>query len=289
MKRVRTTLVGSRLSALAIAALLCGGALALADATTAASTARVELGTVSSVTDGDTLRLGDGRRVRLLQIDAPELGSGECYSRAARTALLALAPVGSRVTLESDPRLDRVDRYGRILRYVKRDSVNVNLALVQRGAAAPYFYGGERGKYAARLLTAAKTAKAAKRGLWSASPATQLDPTGAVETGTCGAAPSPPSPPGAGSTSRRRRRQWRHPLSRRHLPEHRAATRTTRAPAFLRHRPTSTAATCARSGSPSRSGSSAAIHTGWMGIATATGASDSGTPRGLNHPLSDFT
>ncbi len=99
------------------------------------------------------------------------------------------------MTLESDPRLDRVDRYGRILRYIKRDSVNVNLALVQRGAAAPYFYGGERGKYAARLLTAAKTAKAAKRGLWSASPATQLDPTGAVETGTCGAAPSPHSHP----------------------------------------------------------------------------------------------
>ena len=33
---------------------------------------------------------GIGMPVRLLQIDTPELGSGECYSRAARTALLAL-------------------------------------------------------------------------------------------------------------------------------------------------------------------------------------------------------
>ena len=152
----------------------------------AVSMAGAESGVVASVTDGDTLRLADGRRVRLLQIDAPELGSGECYSRAARTALLALAPVGSRVGLETDPQLDRVDRYGRILRYITRGSVNVNLALVQRGAAAPYFYRGERGRYATGLLAAARVAKRAKRGLWGASPATQLNPTGPVETGTCG-------------------------------------------------------------------------------------------------------
>jgi endonuclease YncB( thermonuclease family) len=65
---------------------------------------------VASVYDGDTLTLTDGQRVRLLQIDTPELGSGECYSRAARTALLNLAPVGGRVVLEADPALDRIDR-----------------------------------------------------------------------------------------------------------------------------------------------------------------------------------
>jgi endonuclease YncB( thermonuclease family) len=65
---------------------------------------------VASVYDGDTLTLTNGQRVRLLQIDTPELGSGECYSRAARTALLNLAPVGSRITLETDATLDKVDR-----------------------------------------------------------------------------------------------------------------------------------------------------------------------------------
>ena len=49
---------------------------------------RAESGIVASVYDGDTLTLTSGQRVRLLQIDTPELGSGECYSRAARTALL---------------------------------------------------------------------------------------------------------------------------------------------------------------------------------------------------------
>jgi micrococcal nuclease len=184
---------GTWLGSLALVVLVLSAAFVTADS--AAAPARVELGTVSSVTDGDTLRLRDGRRVRLLQIDAPELGTGECYSRAARTALLGLVPVGSRIALHTDPQLDRVDRYGRILRYLTRGSVNVNVALVQRGAAAPYFYGGERGKYAARLDAAARGARSAGRGLWGASPSTRLDPSGPVDTGTCGPAPAPPAPP----------------------------------------------------------------------------------------------
>src|SRR6266540_4652618 len=103
---------------------------------------------VASAYDGDTVTLGDGQRVRLLQIDSPELGSGECYSRAGRTALVRLVPLGSSVTLEADSALDRVDRYGRLLRYLWRGSKNVNLELVREGAAAPYFYRGNRGRYA---------------------------------------------------------------------------------------------------------------------------------------------
>jgi endonuclease YncB( thermonuclease family) len=46
---------------------------------------------------------------------------------------------------------DRVDDFGRLLRYVIRlDSVNVNLRLVALGAAAPCFYEGVRGAYANR-------------------------------------------------------------------------------------------------------------------------------------------
>jgi endonuclease YncB( thermonuclease family) len=141
---------------------------------------------VASVYDGDTLRLRDGRRVRLLQIDTPELGSGECYSRAARTALVRIAPLGSRIVIETDPRLDRVDRYGRLLRYVKRNGVNVNVELARRGAAAPYFYRGDKGRFAGALVRAARGAKAAKRGLWKACPSTVLDPFRAVETGQSG-------------------------------------------------------------------------------------------------------
>ena len=137
---------------------------------------------VTSIADGDTLTVAGGTRVRLVQIDTPELGSGECYSRAARRALERLAPVGSTVRLEADPALDQVDRYGRVLRYVRRGAMNVNIALVRAGAAAPYFYGGDLGGYANRLLAEARRAKAAKRGLWGACPGTALDPYRGVET-----------------------------------------------------------------------------------------------------------
>jgi endonuclease YncB( thermonuclease family) len=165
-------------SALAALALL----LAVAGAGGRTATPRATA-VVASITDGDTLRLTSGDRVRFLQIDTPELGTGECYSRAARTALLQRVPVGSRVELEVDPRLDRVDRYGRLLRYVHRGTMNVNVALVRAGAAAPYFYGGDLGRYAARLLAEAGRARAARRGLWGACPSAVLDPYAQVDTG----------------------------------------------------------------------------------------------------------
>jgi endonuclease YncB( thermonuclease family) len=175
-------------------------ALAATLGSTAAAASReaqnAEVGVVASVYDGDTLTLRDGRRVRLLQVDTPELGSGECYSRAARTALLSLAPIGAKVVLEIDPRLDRTDRYGRLLRYVKRNGVNANVELVRRGAAAPYFYRGERGRYATSLMREALSAKTSTRGLWKACPSTVLDPGHAVTTGRSGPSTAKPTPTG---------------------------------------------------------------------------------------------
>jgi micrococcal nuclease len=78
--------------------------------------------------------------------------------------------------------------------------MNVNLALVRAGAAAPYFYGGDRGRYADALMRAAIDAKAARRGLWGACPRTRLDPYRAVDTGSGGGsgAPAPFVPPRSG-------------------------------------------------------------------------------------------
>src|SRR3954469_1269625 len=95
---------------------------------------------VERVIDGDTIVVSSGAHVRLVQIDAPELSSGECYATAARSTLARLLPVGTRVRLELDPRLDHVDRYGRTLAYVRKGSENVNVTLVARGAASVWFY-----------------------------------------------------------------------------------------------------------------------------------------------------
>lgn len=169
-------------------------ALSLTGATAAGQAS--ESGVVAAVYDGDTLTLRDGSRVRLLQIDTPELGSGECYSRAARTALLGLAPIGATVTLEADPALDTEDRYGRLLRYIRRNGANVNIELVRRGAAAPYFYRGELGRYSTQLLRAANAARQARTGLWKACPTTALEPTRAVDTGVSGPPTKTPPPSG---------------------------------------------------------------------------------------------
>ena len=148
----------------------CGG-------TTGESPAREarESGIVATVHDGDTLRLEDGRRVRLVQIDAPEL-PGDCYGRASRAALLGLAPPGSRVELERDPRLDGRDGYGRLLRYVLVAGRNVNVELVRAGAASPYFYRRQRGRDAEALLQAVREARDEGRGYWGACPRAELDP-----------------------------------------------------------------------------------------------------------------
>jgi endonuclease YncB( thermonuclease family) len=79
---------------------------------------------------------------------------------------------------------DRVDDFGRLLRYVVRvrGGINVNVRLVAVGAAAPYFYQRQRGKYAKPLEALAKRARAKKLGLWRACPRTPYNPYKAIAT-----------------------------------------------------------------------------------------------------------
>lgn len=120
--------------------------------------------TIARVADGDSLVLEGGERVRLLQIDAPELGGGECYGREATRELARLLEPGDRVRLELDPELDERDRHGRLLRYVHAGDDHVNVELVRRGAATPFFLRDERGRYADELLDAVDEARGA--GMW---------------------------------------------------------------------------------------------------------------------------
>lgn len=138
--------------------------------------------TITKVYDGDTITLSTGERVRFLQIDTPELSPAECYGDEARRALVTLLSAPGQLTLKTDPKLDTVDRYGRLLRYVLIGKTNINLKLVEMGAAAPYFYRGDKGQYSAQILKAAKNAKTKSLGLWKSCPGTQLTPNAAVTT-----------------------------------------------------------------------------------------------------------
>jgi micrococcal nuclease len=158
-----------------------GAVIALAACSTAQEEAQEQDASVARVGDGDTIDLADGRQVRLVQVDAPELR--ECYGREAARDLRELLPEGATVRLEADPHLDDVDRFGRFLRYVHLGATNVNLELVSGGAAAPWFFDGARDRYANELLDAARAAEAERRGLWGACPAARLNPAHTVETG----------------------------------------------------------------------------------------------------------
>jgi micrococcal nuclease len=138
---------------------------------------------IARVIDGDTVVLASGAHVRLVQIDAPEVQERECYGAAAQALLRRMLPPGTVVGVEADPRLDQVDRYGRLLRYLFVGGRNVNLELVRAGAATVWFYDHDRGRYAAGLYQAALSARAAHRGLWGACPGTPFDPYHAADTG----------------------------------------------------------------------------------------------------------
>lgn len=170
--RLTRCLSASFIAALALAA--CESALAASP-----------VSRVNRVIDGDTIELRSGQRVRLVQIDTPEVYGGyECYGRGASVTAKRLLAPGTRVRLLPEPTSDPVDQYGRLLRYVvrARDGLNVNVHLVRLGAATPWFYDGQRGRYAAKLDALTKEARAKRLGLWGACPKTAYDPYNAVAT-----------------------------------------------------------------------------------------------------------
>lgn len=122
---------------------------------------------VEYVHDGDTLFLTDGRKVRLLGINTPEIGEqAECYGEEATTLLRTLLPQGTQVWVLGD--VEELDQYGRSLLFIyKDDATNVNLALLEQGAAEVEQY---EPNYLLRdeLNRAEDAARAAGLGLWSA-------------------------------------------------------------------------------------------------------------------------
>jgi endonuclease YncB( thermonuclease family) len=92
----------------------------------------------AQVFDGDTLALTDGRKVRLLGIDTPEIGRddrpSEPFAEDAKALLDGLAGPGADLRLRLD--VERFDRFGRTLAHVFRDDGgNVQARLLEAGFA----------------------------------------------------------------------------------------------------------------------------------------------------------
>jgi len=116
---------------------------------------------VTSVIDGDTVELADGRRVRYLGIDTPE--SGEPYADEATARNKELVE-GKTIELQRGDR-DQ-DEYGRLLRYVYVDGVFVNAELIAGGYAKAYIFEPDD-RYSQILVQLEQYAKMREQGLWA--------------------------------------------------------------------------------------------------------------------------
>lgn len=104
------------------------------------------LSRTTCVVDGDTFWL-DGTKIRIADINTPEIGAPQCASeaalgRAATTRLTELLSAGP-FTLEGTDRDE--DRYGRKLRVVLRDGISIGDTLIAEGLAERWH--GRRGNW----------------------------------------------------------------------------------------------------------------------------------------------
>jgi endonuclease YncB( thermonuclease family) len=144
-------------------------------AVTSAATAaqvppRAEPALVRYVVDGDTIDVAGLGRVRLLGIDAPEIGrqgdSSEPFADAARDRLSSLL---ARRWVRLEFELERRDRYDRSLAYVFLESGTfVNALLAREGLAR--IAAGQPLKRLGELQRAEAEAKAMRRGMWRLGP-----------------------------------------------------------------------------------------------------------------------
>jgi len=134
---------------------------------TAQSSAAQTWHTVRWVNDGDTVVLSNGKRVRYIGINAPEIDhedqKAQPYGYQARSFNKELV-MSKRIRLEYG--VERYDRYGRLLAYIfLQDDSFINARLLQAGLAFCLFRKPNV-TYDIILLKAQQDAMKLKNGLW---------------------------------------------------------------------------------------------------------------------------
>lgn len=136
---------------------------------------------VKRVVDGDTLKLSDGTRVRLIGVDTPELHYSEKLIRDAKRTQRDIETIqalgktaaefttklclGKKVRLEFD--VQRHDRYGRTLAYVYlEDGTSVNAKILEEGYGQTMTIPPDV-RFAEQFQKLEKQARENKKGLWS--------------------------------------------------------------------------------------------------------------------------
>lgn len=142
---------------------------------------------VTRVVDGDTVDLNDGRRVRLLGIDAPELG--ECGFDQAGTFARSIL-LGQRVDVAPDPTQESVDRYGRSLVYITVGNQDYSTAAAAAGWATSYTFATPVRK-APAIAAAQAAAQHQRLGIWGTPGC--ATPASSATSPTPSSKPAPPT------------------------------------------------------------------------------------------------
>lgn len=127
---------------------------------------------IKEVIDGDTIILENGRHVRLLGIDTPEMHyespeSPEPYAIAAKNFTDSLAS-NKKCLLEFDTVGDTVDSYGRLLAFVflLPDSTFLNAKIVERGYSEVFDEYPFKEEYEGLFYRLEEEARDKARGMW---------------------------------------------------------------------------------------------------------------------------
>ena len=132
--------------------------------------------TVSSITDGDTLRFSpalDGTTIlRMLHIDAPEMAQAP-WGEQSRAELLRLAPAATSMRIETEQ--TRIDAFGRLLGHgVRSDGLDLNREQLRLGQAVLYVIWPNVDRFE-DYRAAEVQAQEQGRGVWNpAAPLTEL-------------------------------------------------------------------------------------------------------------------
>ncbi|MDD2660316.1 MAG: thermonuclease family protein [Methylococcales bacterium] len=122
---------------------------------------------VKKVYDGDTVELEDGRKIRLLAINTPEVQHKDKMAEAGgeeAKAWLINKLQHAKVRLEFD--VERTDKYGRTLAHLFSDkNEHINLSLVKEGLAEVSIYPPNL-LYVNELITAGNKAEQDRLGVW---------------------------------------------------------------------------------------------------------------------------
>lgn len=123
---------------------------------------------VTKVHDGDTVSViinNNEERVRLIGIDAPEMGQGQWGRKAKRKLQEIIRKSDKTVRIELD--VDERDKYGRVLAYLWTKDMNmINEELVKSGYAFLYTIPPNV-RYVERLKRAQEIASSKGIGIWS--------------------------------------------------------------------------------------------------------------------------